>query len=606
MCCIATGLRAIFGTGPSSVNEGSLDDRKFWLGTKKYLCIGTLALLLPFAAFPDPTSPPALSSGQALNLENGGSRGTPEGPVFSASGVLNAASYAYPGNPNGSIAEGSMFNIFGTGLGPQNIVGATSLPLQQNMAGTSISVTVNGTTVQCYMLYTLATQIAAILPSNTPVGSGTITLSYNDIPSAPVPITVLKSSPGIFALNQQGSGIGIIVDAGYKLSSTSFAFQPGEEVAAWGTGLGPINGSDATTPPSGNLPGISVTVVVGGVNVKPVYAGRTGYAGEDQINFKIPPGVTGCNVPVAIMVTSGGSTVTSNYVTMAVDPTLTCTSQQTFPPAFQAVLASGSVRVGSVLLNHSVTTSPAPTATDSSATLNVTGDQGEAGFNKFSANIYAFAGFDLPYGACIIVNTPSAGKVTSSGMDPGSVINISGPGGTTQLTESTGVTGAFYDILGGAGQGLPLYFTPGSYNVNNGTGGKDVGSFNVNVTVPQDPFTWTNYSSISTVARSQPLTVNWTGGDPTWDVNLMGGSTVSQSAPAVSFECRARNTDQSLTVPDSILQALPASGMQDGYPLGSLTMLAEPSQISTATVSGLDFFTYTYSVEYQNSVITFQ
>jgi hypothetical protein len=59
-------------------------------------------------------------------------------------------------------------------------------------------------------------------------------------------------------------------------------------------------------------------------------------------------------------------------------------------------------------------------------------------------------------------------------------------------------------------------------------------------------------------------------------------------------------------VPDSILQALPASGMQDGYPLGSLTMLAEPSQISTATVSGLDFFTYTYSVEYQNSVITFQ
>src|SRR5579862_3120596 len=244
----------------------------FWFGTRKYSCVGALALLLP-----------ALSSGQALNLDNRatastgsdiqstsvqgsiGNSATPEGPVFAASGVLNAASYAYPGNPNGAIAEGSMFNIFGTGLGPQNIVGATSLPLQQNLAGTSVSVTVNGTTVQCYMLYTLATQIAAILPSNTPVGSGTITLSYNNTPSAPVPITVLKSSPGIFALNQQGSGIGIILDAGYKVSSTNFAFQPGEEVAAWGTGLGPIDGSDATTPPSGNLPGVSVTVVVGGV-----------------------------------------------------------------------------------------------------------------------------------------------------------------------------------------------------------------------------------------------------------------------------------------------------------------------------------------------------
>ena len=175
------------------------------------------------------------------------------------------------------------------------------------------------------------------------------------------------------------------------------------------------------------------------------------------------------------------------------------------------------------------------------------------------------------------------------------------------MTESTGVTGAFYNILGGGAQSSqPLYFTPGTYTVNNGNGGKDVGGFNVNITVPQNPFTGTNYASITAVPRSQSFTVNWTGGDPDWDVYLNGSSTVSIGAPAVTFECRAHGSDQSLTVPVSILQALPPSTTQNGYPLGQLTMLAEPSKISTATVPGLDLFIYSYSVEYQNSVVPFQ
>ncbi|MGH9559396.1 MAG: hypothetical protein ACRD30_09165, partial [Bryobacteraceae bacterium] len=384
-------------------------------------------------------------------------------------------------------------------------------------------------------------------------------------------------------------------------------FQPGEEVVAWGTGLGPVS-SDAT-PPSGNLPGVTATVVVGGVNVTPIYAGRTGYAGEDQINFNIPPNVTGCNVPVAINVTGGGTTVTSNYVTIAVDPTLTCTSQKGFPPGFEQALGSGSVRIGSVLLNHSVGTTPVPTGTGAITTVNSTADDGEAGFNKISANAYTFAGFDLPYGACIITNTPIIGTVTTSPLDAGPVINISGPNGAKQLTESTGVTGAFFNILGGGtplpGQtAQPLYFSPGTYTINNGNGGKGVGSFNVSVTVPP-AFTWTNYSSISTVPRSQPLTVNWTGGDPNWDVYLSGGSGSTEDA-IVSFECRARDTDQTLTVPASILQALPASGTLDGIPLGSLTMLAGTASVQTTSVTGLDLFIYGYSVEYQNTDITFK
>jgi hypothetical protein len=170
---------------------------------------------------------------------------------------------------------------------------------------------------------------------------------------------------------------------------------------------------------------------------------------------------------------------------------------------------------------------------------------------------------------------------------------------------STFATGSFYGALGGGaalpGQTAPpLYLNPGTYTVDNGSGGKDVGAFKVSMTVPA-AFTWTNYSSITSVTRSQAFTVNWTGGDPSWDVYLFGGSSVTDNV-TVSFECRAHNSDQTLTVPGSILEALPASGTSSGIPLGSLTMLVESNQPLTATVSGLDFFTYGYTVEYQGSV----
>src|ERR1700752_510007 len=93
-------------------------------------------------------------------------------PAIAARGVKNAASYADPQLPGGSIAQGSIFNIFGSNMGPATIAYASTLPLPTSLSGTSINVTINGTTVACFMFYTSAGQVAAILPSNTPVGTG--------------------------------------------------------------------------------------------------------------------------------------------------------------------------------------------------------------------------------------------------------------------------------------------------------------------------------------------------------------------------------------------------------------------------------------------------
>jgi uncharacterized protein (TIGR03437 family) len=521
-------------------------------------------------------------------------------PSIAAQGVKNAASYADPQLPNGPIAQGSIFNIFGSNMGPTTIAYATSLPLPTTLSGTSVNVTVSGTTVQCFMIYTLAGQVAAILPSNTPVGTGTITVSYNGTASVTAPITVAKSSFGIFTINQQGSLQAVIQDSNYQFNSATFAFQPGETVVLWGTGLGPITGSDATTPPTGNLPGINVSVTVGGVAATVTYAGRSGYSGDDQVAFTIPSGVTGCNVPLSVAVTTGATPVFSNWVTMAIGTTTTCSSPTGYPPGFQTALGSGSVRVGSVILLHSTST-----FTFLGTTTVTTTDAGSAGFNKISSNVYSTTGYDLNYGACVITNTPPPGTVTSTGLDAGPVINVNGTNGAKQVAVTPGYPGSFYATLGGGvplpGQtAQPLYFNPGTYTVNNGSGGKDVGGFNFNITVPP-AFTWTNYGSINAVPRSQALTVNWTGGDPSWDVYLFGGSSVADNA-IVTFECRAHDSDQTLTVPVSILQALPVSATTSGTPLGSLSMIVEPSTPSFPSVTGLDLFTAGYTIEYSKSV----
>src|ERR1700722_2542006 len=53
------------------------------------------------------------------------------------------------------------------------------LPTTAGLAGTSVTITVNGTTLTAPLYSTVSTQVAAVLPSNTPAGTGTLTLTYN-------------------------------------------------------------------------------------------------------------------------------------------------------------------------------------------------------------------------------------------------------------------------------------------------------------------------------------------------------------------------------------------------------------------------------------------
>jgi len=61
-------------------------------------------------------------------------------PVVCQGGVLNRRSYGLDGLPNSGIAQGSIFTVFGAGLGPAALQTASSFPLATTLGGTSIKV----------------------------------------------------------------------------------------------------------------------------------------------------------------------------------------------------------------------------------------------------------------------------------------------------------------------------------------------------------------------------------------------------------------------------------------------------------------------------------
>src|ERR1017187_9956454 len=102
-------------------------------------------------------------------------------PAPRVTGVQNAASNIPAGYPASGIAQGSIFTVYGSSLGPATCNQAFAFPVPATMCGVSATVTVNGTSVAPLLLGVYNgnlqggfAQINAILPSLTPTGNGTI------------------------------------------------------------------------------------------------------------------------------------------------------------------------------------------------------------------------------------------------------------------------------------------------------------------------------------------------------------------------------------------------------------------------------------------------
>lgn len=519
-------------------------------------------------------------------------------PVINSGGIVNAASSASPGLPNSAIAQGSIFVIYGQNLGPAQLLKASAFPLPTTLSGTSVEATVNGKKVAAFMLYTWTTQVAAVLPSNTPTGQGTITVTYNGRTSAPEPVQVASNGFGIFTLNQGGTGPAVVTDTNFQVITLTHAAQPGQTLVLWGTGLGAIKTRDDMPPPVGDF-SAPATVWVGSQQATVLYHGRTSCcAGLDQVNFIVPSGVTGCYVPIALQM---GSTP-SNFGSIAVSGNGDVCSDPNGLSASQLhLVASGvNLRLGTVNLVRSVQLGNLPPPFPAGNTISDYGSASFALYTPQQADHWLGPFPSASPGNCMVF--PASGDSLSvldptqpQGLDAGLEIRVSGANGTKQLTEELQQTGFYTAFLGGSAGGVAPYLDPGSYTFS-ATGGADVGAFQGQVQMPP-AVTWTNAAAITTVDRSQGVTLTWTGGAADGFVYISGYSvaqptsqqTTSNASAAALFLCSALASAGKFTVPPVVLLALPPSGIISGSPLPlggmGLVSVARPKAF---TAAGLD------------------
>lgn len=497
--------------------------------------------------------------------------------------VVNGASFAVSGLPNGAIAQGSIFTAFGERMGPAQLASVVTLPLPTTLSGTSIRITSGGVTRDAIMLFTSAGQIAAVLPSSTPAGNATMTLTYNGQTSAPFAFRVVEASFGSFAQNQRGSGPAVafnfVAPGSEPLNILTRAANPNQVVTLYGTGLGPITGDE--TRPNAQAVARVPEVYVGGVRATVDYAGRSSCCvGLDQINFRVPANIDGCYVPVYVV--TGG--VASNFTTIAVSrPGQPCTATNGLTAGdLQNLTSNGSLRIGDITLSRlSIQVDPLlPTFSIESGTGSFARFPADLIFTDFSFNA-------LSIGSCYVSTGEEDDPTGDDEASPlitylnAGTLSITGPRGRREFNRSSEnfYSQTFTDFTTLA---QPPFLDPGSYTLE-ATGGPAVGAFRQTFNIGA-LLNWTNASAISTINRSQNLTINWTGGGPGSLTYIFGGNSVSQDGPQASFVCIERSERGTFSIPSAILSAVPPGGDSGSLLVGNFF---DPIRI-TPTPSGLD------------------
>ncbi len=162
-------------------------------------------------------------------------------PFIYYRGVVNVASVMAPGLPGGALARGSMFSIYGRNLGPAQGAQVSTFPLNPAFSGVSIKVTQGSTSVDALPVFVTTGQINAILPSNTPLGTVSLRVTYNGQQSNASPVSVVAASFGIFAINGGGFGPGFVQNytpGVPPLNSLRAALKPGQIGILWGHRVG--------------------------------------------------------------------------------------------------------------------------------------------------------------------------------------------------------------------------------------------------------------------------------------------------------------------------------------------------------------------------------
>lgn len=480
-------------------------------------------------------------------------------PFLYFGGAYHAATYTPAGLPNAGLPRGGLFTVFGRNLGPASAATASAFPLPTNLAGVRLQVLRGTQSFDALPVFVSASQINAILPSNTPLGRSLLRLQFNAATSNTIPIEVVQSNFGAFSVNSGGFGPAIVTNfisqQNQPLNSLEQAAQPGQTITLWGTGLGPVSFPDNVAPTAGDLNN-DVTVYIGGVPATRLYAGRAPCcAGLDQIVVTIPSNVPqSCWVPVQVRVAG----LTSNTTTIAVAPTPTSCADPL--SRFSSLIRQGG-KMARLLTTRSQTrvdiNIPNP--------ITLSFDSAIAQFAEYSANPFAWQLFDSlpPPGACVTYSSRGVAHqfakaipgLNGTPIDPGDAFSISGLA-SRMMTRIAGFSHLFYTNLSTPSQ---LFFPLNQELRITGAGSPAVPAFS-GVITPNFTNPWTNRDASLQFATNQPITLTWTP-QASGLVLAIGSSFLPPRNVSGFFACAARSEDGRLTVPSYIVSTLPREAL---------------------------------------------
>lgn len=244
----------------------------------------------------------------------------PPRPVFSAAGIVSAASFH-----GGAVAPGQIVSIFGSGLATETAQAVTQ-PLPATLGGTAVDLTdALGFVRPLPLIYVLAGvqgQINGIIPTNAALGPAMIAIRNGAGLSASAQLSIAAIAPGIFTANSTGAGVPAAT--GLRVAGNGAR----SDVAVFDGTVSPRTPVPIDLGPEGDQvflslygTGIrgyrnSVQVSIGGQSAPVAGVAAQGqFAGLDQINVRLPRTLIGRG-PVFVEVRVDGQP--ANAVSIAV------------------------------------------------------------------------------------------------------------------------------------------------------------------------------------------------------------------------------------------------------------------------------------------------
>jgi len=220
--------------------------------------------------------------------------------LFGSLTITNAAS----GQPN-IIAPGSLVSIYGTG---GVSIPPASFPIPTNVNG----VTMNINNTAAPLLFGSNGQINAQVPFEIQPGAGALMLNQGGSIAGSTNFVVQAVAPGLFLL---GQGRAAVLNSDFSINTSARPAAVGTYIAAFMTGLGPVDNPVQTGQPTPAAPlshvTSTVTATIDGQAASVLFAGLApGFAGVYQVNLTVPqlaPGDYLVHVTVAGIASNSGT-----------------------------------------------------------------------------------------------------------------------------------------------------------------------------------------------------------------------------------------------------------------------------------------------------------